>query len=86
MAEAVYLLCALASLACAGLLARAYAKSPSRLLLFSSICFACLAVNSVLLVLDRVVWPTEVDLRLPRVLLGVVGLGVMLWALVTQKQ
>ena len=56
MTTAVYVLCALTSVACAALLLRAYAASPTRLLLWSSVCFAFLAVNNVVLVVDLSLW------------------------------
>jgi hypothetical protein len=86
LAQAVYILCALTALVCAVLLFRANSKNPSRLLLFSGFCFACLAVNSILLVLDRIVFPVEVDLRVWRIAAASVGLAVLLWALITQKE
>jgi len=60
MAEAVYILCALTSLACAALLMRGYRRSRARLLFWSSLCFVFLFVNNVLLFVDKVVLP-EVD-------------------------
>ncbi|HYE60475.1 MAG TPA: DUF5985 family protein [Phycisphaerales bacterium] len=81
----VYVLCALTAMMCAVLLARAYLKSQSRLLLFSALCFTALALNSILLVVDRIVLPTEVDLRAWRIGVATVGLVVMLGALITSK-
>jgi hypothetical protein len=66
---AVYILCFLTSVSCAWLLGRSYSASGTPLLLWSSISFAFLALNNLLLVFDLVVWP-EVDLRLPRLLLA----------------
>ena len=48
IAEAIYLLCAATSLAAAAMLLRQYRSRPSRLLLWSCIGFAGLAVNNVL--------------------------------------
>jgi hypothetical protein len=84
MAEAVYILCALTSLICAVLLARAYRRTPSRLLLWSSICFAALALNALLLVVDLIILPTEVDLRLIRISVAALGLVPLLAALISQ--
>lgn len=83
MAEAVYILCALAALLCAGLLARAYRRAPTRLLLWSSVCFAALAANSILVVVDLLVLP-QYDLRLLRLSVAVGGMLAMLWALITE--
>ena len=62
----VYVLCFLTSAACAWLLGRSYRRTGMRLLLWSSICFLLLAGNNLVLVLDLVVWPDDVDLRLVR--------------------
>ena len=53
MAEIVYVLCALTSLACATLLARAWRRTRSRLLMWSALCFLCFTANNVLLYADR---------------------------------
>jgi hypothetical protein len=54
VAEAVYVLCAATSVACAVLLLRAYARTGAHLLLWSGLCFVCLGANNVLLFLDLV--------------------------------
>jgi len=66
MGEAVYILCAVTSLACAILLVRAYRSSKSPLLLWSSVCFVGLFVNNVVLVVDLVITSSAVDLILLR--------------------
>ena len=48
----VYILCAFTSLICAALLIRGYRGNPTKLLLWSAVCFAGLAVNNFLLVVD----------------------------------
>jgi hypothetical protein len=48
----VYLLCLVTSVVCAVLLIRAWQRSRSKLLLWSAISFALLAVNNALLVAD----------------------------------
>ncbi len=86
MAEAVYLLCALTSLVCAALLVRSYVRNRTTLLLWSSICFVCLAANNVLLFLDKVVL-ADVDLALERALSGFIGVAALVVGLVwSQKQ
>ncbi len=54
MASTVYLLCGLMSVVCFLLLLRGYWLTRTPLLLHSSICFACFAVNNVLLYVDLV--------------------------------
>ena len=65
MASAVYLLCAVTSLTCAGLLIRGFLNTRTRLLLWSSFCFVGLTVNNLLLFVDLIIVP-EIDLSLYR--------------------
>lgn len=85
MAEAVYLLCALTSLACAILLYRGYRRSRTRLLFWSSLCFAGLVLNNVLLFVDLVVVP-EVDLRMLRAWIALVSLSLLIYGLVEESK
>jgi hypothetical protein len=57
----VYLLCFGTSVVCAMLLARAYFRTRTRLLLFCALAFALLAVNNTLFVID-ILWLPSVDL------------------------
>ena len=82
MAKAVFLLCALTSLACAILLLRAYRRAANRLLLWSGLCFVGLALNNGLLVIDRVLLPDTVDLSVWRQVPAIVGVAVLLYGLV----
>ena len=77
MAEAVYVLCALTSAACMVLLVRGYLATRTRLLLWASLGFCALAINNVILVLDRLVVPH--DLALARVLTALLGVSIMLY-------
>lgn len=81
MAEAVYLLCAVASFACAVLLLRSYARSHMRLILWTSLCFVGLAINNLILFVDLAVVP-EWDLSLWRNAAGVISVGVLLYGLI----
>ena len=82
MAEAVYVLCALTSLACALLLLRGYGRRKTPLLLWSGICFLGFAANNVLLFLDKVVI-TEVDLGILRASSGAIALMFLMYGLVS---
>lgn len=86
MAEAVYILCALTSVACAVLLLRGYRRSGMRLLLWSGLCFATLAVSNVVLFVDLVVVPEDIDLSLVRSSLGLVGVATLLYGLIWDAQ
>jgi hypothetical protein len=66
MAEAIYILCALLSAACAGLLLRQHRVSPTGLTLWTGVGFAGLALSNALLVADLVIFPTGIDLALLR--------------------
>jgi hypothetical protein len=76
MAALIYSLCALTSLACFVLLWRSWRASHARLLFWSALCFAALSANNVLLVVDKIVLPTEADLLYWR--LSLAGLAVLL--------
>lgn len=81
MAEAIYLVCGLASLACATLLLRQYLRKRARLLLWSSLCFIGFAANNVLLFIDLVLVP-EVDLALVRGLVALASVAVLNYGLI----
>jgi hypothetical protein len=82
MASAVYLLCALTSLACAILLLRAYQNRGVRLLLWSGLAVVGFTLGNIMLVVDRVVTGPEVDLAIWRSLPVLAGLGVLVYGLV----
>lgn len=85
MAELVYLLCALTSILCAALLLRGYGESRTKLLLWSGVCFAGLAINNVLLFLDLVLVP-GMDLAVLRSATALVALFVLLYGLVWESR
>jgi len=80
-ASAVYLLCLIASLVCAWLLARGYVRHRTRILLWSAACFALLAVNNLLMVLDIVVFP-QTDLSLARTCCSLLAVGTLLYGFI----
>ena len=86
MAEVVYILCALTSIACAVLLFRGWKASRSRLLFWSGLCFAGLAVNNIMLLLDLVVFPTSIDLRMVRNLSALLSVGVLVHGLISESK
>ncbi|MEO8553934.1 MAG: DUF5985 family protein [Kofleriaceae bacterium] len=85
MTELVYILCAATSLFCAGLLIRRYRQQRTRLLLWSSLCFVGLAVNSLLVVVDLLVVP-EVDLSPIRASVAAVAMLLLLIGLVWEAR
>ena len=85
MAAVVYVLCALTSLACTGLLLRGYAKRRVRLLLWSGLAFAGFAIGNIFLVIDTMLVPS-VDLSLLRSLPVLAGLLVLIYGLVRETR
>ena len=85
MAEAVYVLCAITSLVCAVLLFKGYRDSRTRLLFWSSLCFAGLALNNALLLIDLLMGPAY-DLRLLRTGIAVLALTMMIHGLVGESR
>lgn len=84
MAAIVYASCALTSIVCATLLVRSYRNTRVRLLLWSSLCFAGLALNNVLLFVDRIVVP-DVDLLMLRTLVALVAMSMLLFGLIWES-
>jgi drug/metabolite transporter (DMT)-like permease len=85
MAAAVYVLCALTSLACAVLLLRGWVQRRVRLLLWSGLGFVGFALGNAVLVVDLVILP-EQDLALLRNLPVLAGLVVLVYGLVWDTQ
>lgn len=85
MILAIYVLCALTSLACSVLLLRGFAQSRVPLLLWSGLCFAGLAVNNALLFVDQRVAP-DVDLSVWRTLPALVGVGALIFGLIWKNR
>lgn len=84
MATTVYVLCALTSALCAGLLLRSWWATRTRLLLWSAVGFTGLAVNNLLLVVDERVLPGT-DLGLLRDLSGMLAVTVLLLGLIWES-
>ncbi len=82
---AVYVLCFLTSSACAFLLARNYLRTRARLLLWSALCFALLAANNLVVVLDLLVFP-GVDLAAVRVGFSLATVLVLLFGFVWDSE
>ncbi|MBX3619157.1 MAG: hypothetical protein KF891_04085 [Rhizobacter sp.] len=84
MDKFIYALCALTAAACTTLLLRSYLRTRFRLLMWSAACFAGLTLNNVLLVLDRVVFPT-VDLSMWRVSTALAAVVLLLCGLIFES-
>lgn len=84
MGSAVYLLASLTSLACAILLLRGYARGRRRLLLWSGLCFAGLAISNCLVFVD-IVLLTSVNLFPLRLATTAVSMSVLLFGLIWES-
>lgn len=87
MAELVYIMCAVMSSLCAFMLLRNFKGARSALLLWSGLCFAGLALNNIILVIDIVILP-DIDFGGPLIryvltsLSGTLLLVGLIWELV----
>ena len=84
-ASLAYALCALTSTVCAVLLVRSYLAGRVRLLLWSALCFVGLAINNMILVVDRNILP-DVDLSLLRGTSGLVAVSILLLGLIWESR
>jgi hypothetical protein len=84
VATAVYLLSALISLACAGLLLRSFASTRNGLLFWAAICFLGLTLNNALLFVDKVL-ATDADLSLWRTIPALAGMLALIFGLVWEE-
>jgi Family of unknown function (DUF5985) len=78
----VYILCCLTSGLCAWLLLASYRRRQQRLLLWSGLCFCLLALNSLLVFIDIIVLPTEIDLTSARLATTLLAVIVLLYGFV----
>ena len=85
MAAVVYFVCALASVLCAALLVRSWRRSPLRLLMWVALGFVGLAVNNVVLFVDRVVAPDS-DLHVIRDVSGLAAVSLILFGLIWESR
>jgi hypothetical protein len=85
MAQTVYLLCAVTSAVCAAMLIRSFLRTRVRLLLWTSLCFAGLALNNTLLFIDLVIVPFA-DLSLLRTSLALGAMLILLFGLIWESR
>ncbi|TFW35359.1 DUF5985 family protein [Massilia horti] len=86
MGEIIYTLCTLTSLACAWLLYGSYRRTGHRLLFWSGSCFAVMTVNNILLLLDKLVLPTTINLVTARLGTALVAVLLLLFGLIYEKE
>ena len=85
MAAAVYILGALTSLCCGLLLLRSYGQVKKRLLLWSGLCFAGLAISNLLIFVDLVIFP-DVDLYPLRLGVAAASMLLLLYGLIWESE
>lgn len=85
MSAAIYTLCALTSLACAGFLLRGYARTRHRLLFWSGLCFVMLTVSNVFNIFDRYLFP-NIDLVPVRLSTALVAVALLLFGLIWEGE
>lgn len=78
----VYLLCFATSAACAFLLARSFRKARSRMLFWSALCFALLALVNLAVIFDLVIYPQDIDLKPLRLWLTLLAVAVLLFGFI----
>jgi hypothetical protein len=82
MGVAVFCLSAVTALLCSLLLIRAYWRNRVRLLMWASACFAALALENLVLIVNEY---TDVDLTVGRLLVPLVGLGTLLYGMLWES-
>lgn len=89
MATFTFVLIALAvltCLACTVLLYRGYLRTGARLLFWSALCFVGLSLSNVLLFFDLVLFPTQIDLRLYRLVSALAGIAFLLYGFISESE
>lgn len=84
IADVVFVLCALVSTVCAVMLFVGYRRSRTRLLFWSSLCFAGLAINNVLLMIDFVM-VAGIDFTLYRSVIALAAVLLLVYGLIAES-
>lgn len=82
MANAVFALSAITAVLCSGLLMRGYWHNGVRLLLWAGICFAALALENIVLIVNEYV---TADLTVLRLLIPLFGVVALLYGLLWES-
>jgi len=85
MRALVYILNSVTFAACALLLGRAYWRVRQRLLLWSTLCFAGLAISNLLVFVDLVMLP-QTDLYLLRLITAAVAMLLLMFGLIWEGE
>ena len=84
MSGFVYGACALTSMLCAWLLFRSFRQTHYKLLLWSGLCFAGLALSNLVLVMDKVVFP-DINFGNYRLATALIALLPLLYGLIFEE-
>jgi hypothetical protein len=82
----LFLLAIVTSLACMVLLFRGYMRSGLRILMWSALCFVCLSINNILLYIELVLLPTNMDLRMFRYGSALVGMLFLIYGFIRESE
>ena len=82
MAGAIYILCFVTSSLCALMLGRSWRRTGAGLLFWSAAFFSLLAFNNLLLVMDLMVFGSDIDLQVPRMIVSLVAVAVLLFGFI----
>jgi hypothetical protein len=85
MVKIIYALCTLTSLTCAWMLLWSFMHNRYRLLFWSGLCFVGLSANNLLVVLDKLVFPS-VDLLTWRLVAALVSVLLLLYGLIWEDE
>ena len=85
MAELIYGLCTILSMAVAVMLWRQHRRMPTRMIYWTALCFTGLALSNLVLVLDKLVFP-GLDLRVLRHSISLLSIGLLLFGLVYEDE
>ena len=79
-------LAVLTCLVCTVLLYRGYLRTGARLLFWSALCFIGLSISNVMLFFDVVLFPTEIDLRIYRLVTALIGLSFLIYGFISESE
>ncbi len=85
MAGVIFALCALTAFACSWLILRGYFKNRHRILLWSGLCFAGMAVNNLFLIIGRAAFP-GMDMATWRLAFALIALLPLLYGLIWEDE
>ncbi|MGH7087291.1 MAG: DUF5985 family protein [Stellaceae bacterium] len=82
----VYFLCCIVSILAMWLVYRSYRRTPTRLLLWSSLAFVALAINNFLLFIDVIILPTQISLLAPRHAAALIAVALLLYGFIWEAE